>query len=78
MLFLGTEKYPDENSYSSFLATHGGNSNAFTASETTNYHFEIQAPYLEVWTAACSVPPTCISGVVQDRECHGLSCVHDG
>jgi hypothetical protein len=57
MLFLGTEKYPDENSYSSFLATHGGNSNAFTASETTNYHFEIQAPYLEVLPEPRGVVP---------------------
>ena len=67
MLFLGTEKYPDENSYSSFLATHGGSSNAFTASETTNYHFEVQAPYLEVllchrtrvvaWASACHCVP---------------------
>lgn len=24
VLFLGTEKYPDENSYSAFLAEHGG------------------------------------------------------
>ena len=39
MLFLGTEKYPDENSYSSFLNEHGGYSNAYTASEATNYHF---------------------------------------
>lgn len=27
MLFLGTEKYPDENSYSAFLSSHGGSSN---------------------------------------------------
>lgn len=39
MLFLGTEKYPDENSYSAYLNEHGGYSNAYTASEATNYHF---------------------------------------
>jgi Insulinase (Peptidase family M16) len=43
MLFLGTEKYPDENSYSAFLNQHGGNSNAYTASEYTNYYFDVQA-----------------------------------
>ncbi len=31
MLFLGTEKYPDENQYSSFLSEHGGQSNAYTS-----------------------------------------------
>ncbi|GAB0495515.1 hypothetical protein MMPV_006817 [Pyropia vietnamensis] len=41
MLFLGTEKYPDEASYNAFLAENGGHSNAFTASENTNYHFSI-------------------------------------
>ena len=30
MLFMGSEKYPDENEYDSFLARHGGSSNAFT------------------------------------------------
>lgn len=30
MLFMGSEKYPDENEYDSFLASHGGSSNAFT------------------------------------------------
>src|SRR5436190_152172 len=28
MLFLGTTKYPDENSYSSYLNSHGGHDNA--------------------------------------------------
>lgn len=57
MLFLGTEKYPDENSYSAFLNQHGGNSNAYTASEYTNYYFDVQASFLEV----CSphVPRSC-------------------
>ena len=31
MLFLGTEKYPDEASYKKFLGEHGGRSNASTA-----------------------------------------------
>ena len=38
---MGTEKYPIENSYSEFLNTHGGSSNAYTASEDTVYYFDI-------------------------------------
>jgi hypothetical protein len=30
MLFMGSEKFPDENDYDSFLTHHGGASNAFT------------------------------------------------
>ncbi len=30
MLFMGSGKYPDENDYDSFLASHGGASNAYT------------------------------------------------
>ena len=46
MLFLGTEKYPDENSYNQFLSTHGGRSNAFTSMTDTNYYFDVAAPHL--------------------------------
>lgn len=41
MLFLGTEKYPEEESYNKFLAENGGHSNAYTAAESTNFHFEM-------------------------------------
>ena len=41
MLFLGTEKYPDVDEYSSYLKTHGGYSNAYTASDHTNYQFQV-------------------------------------
>eukprot|EP00168_Porphyra_purpurea_P016294 TRINITY_DN5225_c0_g1_i8.p1 TRINITY_DN5225_c0_g1~~TRINITY_DN5225_c0_g1_i8.p1 ORF type:complete len:1237 (+),score=430.03 TRINITY_DN5225_c0_g1_i8:245-3712(+) len=41
MLFLGTEKYPDEGSYHAFLSENGGYGNAFTAVENTNYQFNI-------------------------------------
>ena len=47
MLFLGTEKYPDENSYSSFLQENGGHSNAYTAAESTNYYFDVVHNKLE-------------------------------
>lgn len=41
MLFMGTEKYPGENEYSNFLTTHSGFSNAYTASENTNFFFKV-------------------------------------
>mmetsp|Transcript_6485 Transcript_6485/g.11584 ORF Transcript_6485/g.11584 Transcript_6485/m.11584 type:complete len:998 (-) Transcript_6485:512-3505(-) len=46
MLFLGTEKYPDEGSYRQFLAENGGDSNAYTSMENTNYHFHVVASKL--------------------------------
>jgi insulysin len=47
MLFLGTEKYPNENSYAEFLQSHGGSSNAYTACAHTNYQFDVTPPHLE-------------------------------
>ena len=41
MLFLGTEKYPDEAEYSNYLRSNGGYSNAYTSGDHTNYHFEV-------------------------------------
>nr|CAB3255240.1 insulin-degrading enzyme [Phallusia mammillata] len=47
MLFLGTEKYPDEAEYSKFLQEHAGSSNAFTSGEHTNYYFDIGHEHLK-------------------------------
>jgi insulysin len=41
MLFLGTEKYPSESEYGNYLRSNGGYSNAYTATDHTNYQFEI-------------------------------------
>ena len=46
MLFLGTEKYPDENSYSAFLSANAGHSNAFTDTEDTNFFFDVGSEHL--------------------------------
>lgn len=46
MLFLGTEKYPQENEYSKFLSEHGGGSNASTAMDHTTYYFDVLPPHL--------------------------------
>lgn len=40
MLFYSSEKYPEEDAYSKFIAEHGGHTNAYTACESTNYHFD--------------------------------------
>ncbi len=47
MCFLGSEKYPGENEYKRYLASHGGRSNASTSMHVTNYKFEIIAEHAE-------------------------------
>ena len=47
MLFLGTEKYKDENAYNKFLSENGGSSNAFTAKDHTCYYFDVAPKALE-------------------------------
>jgi insulysin len=42
MLFLGTEKYPGPAAYRSFLESNGGYNNAYTATDRTNFHFEVR------------------------------------
>jgi insulysin len=44
MLFMGTKAYPDEAEYSSFIQSHGGAMNAYTASDKTVYSFSINPP----------------------------------
>ncbi|XP_043497973.1 insulin-degrading enzyme isoform X2 [Polistes fuscatus] len=41
MLFLGTEKYPQENEYNMFLSQNGGTSNAVTCMDHTIYYFSV-------------------------------------
>lgn len=41
MLFLGTEKYPEPNSFQTFVQQNAGFSNAYTATDHTNYFFQI-------------------------------------
>jgi insulysin len=40
MLFMGTEKYPDEEEYSKYIKDKGGMNNAYTSLTNTNYHFD--------------------------------------
>ncbi|CAI5708951.1 unnamed protein product [Peronospora destructor] len=46
MLFLGTTKYPDENSFKQFLSAHSGRSNASTSQMHTNFYFDVLSDYL--------------------------------
>ena len=47
MLFLGTRKYPKAGEYQQYIDSHGGNHNAYTSLEHTNYFFDIDPRYLE-------------------------------
>lgn len=47
MLFLGTKKYPSESEYEDFLGKHGGEFNAYTSQENTNFFFDVQPKYFE-------------------------------
>lgn len=41
LLFLGTEKYPEEEGYTRYLDEYGGNRNAFTMADRTVYMFSV-------------------------------------
>ena len=40
MLFLGTERFPEEGEFERYISSNGGSNNAFTAAEDTNYYFD--------------------------------------
>ena len=42
MLFMGSERYPDENEAEEYLSAHGGYSNAYTDVEHTTFYFELE------------------------------------
>lgn len=46
-LFLGTEKYPRENTYKDLVSKSGGSSNASTSMDLTLYKFESSADAFE-------------------------------
>lgn len=41
MLFLGTQKYPEQNDYNKYLSQNGGSSNACTSMDHTTFHFDV-------------------------------------
>ena len=44
---MGSTKYPGENTYSDWITKHGGDSNAFTEYEFTNYQFRVDLSGLQ-------------------------------
>lgn len=42
MLFMGSERYTDENEAEEYLSAHGGYSNAYTEVEHTTFYFELE------------------------------------
>ena len=42
MLFIGTKKYPEPDSFQNFINANGGGTNAYTSSDHTNYFFDIK------------------------------------
>ena len=41
MIFMGSEKFPEESTYSNYIASNGGWNNAYTAFEWTNFQYEV-------------------------------------
>ncbi|KAI5642593.1 insulinase (Peptidase family m16) domain-containing protein [Phthorimaea operculella] len=48
MVFMGSEKYPKENEFDSFVKKKGGSDNASTDCEVTTFYFEIPEKHLPV------------------------------
>ena len=47
MIFMGSEKYPDEDAFSEHISEHGGDCNAFTEHERTIFTFDVNYSGLE-------------------------------
>ena len=60
MVFMGSEKYPNENHYDAFVTAHGGFCNAFTEGEFTAYQFDVDSDFfaegLDIF-AQCFISP---------------------
>lgn len=41
ILFMGSEKYPEDSGYNNFISSHGGSNNAMTENEFTTYYFDV-------------------------------------
>ncbi|KAH0617498.1 hypothetical protein JD844_015829 [Phrynosoma platyrhinos] len=68
MVFMGSQKYPDENGFDTFLKKHGGSDNASTDTERTVFQFDIQKKYfreaLDRW-AQFFIHPLMIKDAIQ-------------
>ena len=53
MVFMGSKKYPNENSFDNFIQKSGGTDNASTDCQTTVFYFETQRKFFR---EGCYVP----------------------
>ncbi|CAD7966206.1 unnamed protein product [Amoebophrya sp. A25] len=78
MLFLGTKKYPEEESYKKFLTKNGGGCNASTSDDWTRYHLYVAPPHLEEAVDRISqffLHPL-LDADCTDREMHAVDSEH--
>lgn len=72
MLFLGTQKYPEEAEYDRYISEHGGSMNAFTTHAQTSYIFSINngdfAPALDRFSSFFKEPLFNPSGVSRELQ----------
>lgn len=78
MLFMGTEKYPGEDYYHTFVSHHGGYTNAYTFNEETVFYFSIQQQYfketLDIFASYFVSPLLKEDGI--DREMNAVDSEH--
>jgi len=68
MLFMGSERFPEENEYDSFLQQNGGSCNAFTDMESTVYYFDVNGDRLRGAMerfAGFFTAPLCLEGSLE-------------
>ena len=78
MLFKGSDRYPDEATFFTYIDTHGGAANAFTKEEETNFYFHLAPPALSGALpifARFFIAPT-FSARHVEREMHAIDSEH--
>ena len=79
LLFMGTEKYPEEADYNKFISDHGGSRNACKSTDKTYFHFDVAPDYLRGALdrfAQFFISPLFASGSV-DREINAVHSEHE-
>ena len=74
MLFMGSEKYPEENCYNDHLGAFGGFGNAYTEFEWTNYQFQVNYSGLKlaIDMLANNLAAPLMLGEAMDREINSI------
>eukprot|EP00466_Bigelowiella_natans_P015568 jgi/Bigna1/85417/estExt_fgenesh1_pg.C_40044 len=79
MLFLGSKKFPKEGNFDAVLAENGGYSNAYTATENTNYYFTVSNKAFNKTTemfANMFIDPL-LSMDATNREANAINAEHE-